>query len=90
MIPSKASWSSSESRPGLVATRLNIEVEARPDGSSSVHITYTHTPLGQSGRAFLEEHGSEDAFRDDMAWWERSMNHWLRTGETLRPADPAR
>ena len=75
---------------GLVATRLNIQVETRTDGSSSVHITYTYTPLGPAGRAFLEEHSSEDAFRVDMAWWERSMNHWLRTGEALRPADPLR
>ena len=32
----------------------------------------------------MRETHSEDAFRRDMAWWEDSMNHWLRSGETLR------
>ncbi len=69
---------------GLVATRLSIGVEGGADGSSSVLITYTFTPLGPAGRAFVAENHSEDAFRSDMAWWEDSMNHWLRRGETLR------
>ncbi|HLA79031.1 MAG TPA: SRPBCC family protein [Vicinamibacteria bacterium] len=71
---------------GLLATRLRIGVEAGAEGSSSVHITYTFTPLSPAGRAFLKENHSEEAFRSDMAWWEDSMNHWLRSGETLRPA----
>jgi hypothetical protein len=25
-------------------------------------------------------------FRHDMAWWEDSMNHWLRSGRILRAA----
>lgn len=70
---------------GLVAARLRIGVEARADGSSSVQITYTFTPLSPAGRAFVKENHSEDAFRNDMAWWEDSMNHWLRSGEILRP-----
>jgi len=69
---------------GLVATRLRIEVEGRGDGSSSVHVTYTFTPLGPAGRAFVGENHSGDAFRDDMSWWQDSMNHWLRSGEILR------
>ena len=69
---------------GLVATRLRIGVEARADGSSSVHITYTFTPLSPAGRAFLKDTYSEDAFRKDMAWWEDSMNYWLRSGQILR------
>jgi hypothetical protein len=71
---------------GLVATRLRIGVEPRADGSSSVHIAYTFTPLGPAGRAFVEENHSEQAFRQDMAFWEDSMNHWLRSGRILRAA----
>ena len=71
---------------GLVATRLTITVDGRSDGSSSVQITYAFTPLGSAGRAFVKDTHSEDAFRADMAWWENSMNHWLRSGETLRAA----
>lgn len=69
---------------GLVATRLKIEVEARPDGASAVRVTYTFTPLGEEGRAFVEERHTEEAFRSDMIWWQDSMSHWLRSGEILR------
>ncbi len=72
---------------GLLATRLTIGVDGRSDGSSSVLITYTYTPLSAAGRAFVKDTHSEDAFRTDMAWWEDSMNHWLRSGETLRAAE---
>jgi hypothetical protein len=71
---------------GLVATRLCIRVEPRGDAASSVRITYTFTPLGAAGRAFVEENHSEATFHGDMVWWEDSMNHWLRSGEMLRAA----
>jgi|SRR5688572_52031 hypothetical protein len=67
----------------LLATRLRIAVAAEGDAASSVHVTYTFTPLGAAGQAFLRENHSEETFRRDMAWWEDSMNHWLRGGETL-------
>jgi hypothetical protein len=69
---------------GWVATRLVIQVAAAPAATSSVAITYTLTPLGADGVAFLAESFGEAAFRDDMAFWERSMNYWLATGEILR------
>jgi hypothetical protein len=70
--------------PGLVATRLNIDVEAVSTGSSRVHIRYTHTPISGTGAEFVSETHSEENFERDMLWWQDSMNHWLRTGETLR------
>lgn len=73
---------------GLVATRLRIAVDEDVDGTSAVHITYTFTPLGPEGRAFVRATYGEGAFREDMAWWEESMNHWLRTGEILRAGVP--
>lgn len=69
---------------GLVATRLTIGVKAAPDASSSVEISYTFTPLSAAGADFIRKNHSQDAFRHDMVFWEDSMNHWLRTGETLR------
>lgn len=73
---------------GLVVTRLTIGVDAQADDSSKVNITYAFTPLSAAGRNLVRETYSADAFRRDMAWWESSMNHWLRTGEILR--SPAR
>ena len=73
---------------GLVATRLAIEVKEASKASSSVNITYTFTPLSPEGVEFVRKNHSEEAFRHDMAFWEDSMNHWLRTGEIL-PAQMA-
>ena len=69
---------------GLVATRLRIRVEADGDGRSIVHITYDFSPTSEAGHRFVEEKHSEEEFREAMAWWERSMNHFLRTGTCLR------
>lgn len=70
--------------PGLVATRLVVRIEERAGGGSTVRVTYTFTPLGAAGAELVREKHSEAAFRRSLEWWERSMNHWLRTGETLR------
>src|SRR5262245_3523831 len=69
---------------GLVATRLAIALTGRTNGSTSVQVSYTFTPLGDAGAAFVRDNHGEEAFRRDMAWWESSMNHWLRSGEILR------
>jgi hypothetical protein len=71
---------------GLVATRLTIVVEGGPDGTSLVHVTYAFTPLSEEGVAFVNDAHSEGSFQRDMAWWQDSMNHWLRSGERLRAA----
>ena len=69
---------------GQVATRLAIRV--RPAGAceSSVEITYEFTPTSPAGERVIARRHSEDAFRKSMEWWERSMNHYLETGVTLR------
>jgi hypothetical protein len=69
---------------GLVATRLRIHIQANPDGTSSVHISYTFTPISDAGIAFVMTHHSEEEFHRAMAWWEQSMNHYVKTGESLR------
>ncbi len=69
---------------GLVVTHLRIDVAQAPNGTSSVAIRYTFTPVSEAGAAFVRENHSEDAFRRSMVWWQDSMNHWLRTGEILR------
>ncbi len=71
---------------GLVATRLVIRV--RPDGGSrsSVAITYDFVPTSPAGERLVEERHAPERFRDAMRWWERSMNHFLATGERLRQA----
>ena len=62
---------------------LRIAVEPHADGRSLVDIAYTYTGITAAGNGFLD--GMTDAsFLDAMTFWQRSMNHWLATGETLR------
>ena len=70
--------------PGIVATRLHIKLESTPHNATSVHISYAHTPISAAGAAFIEKHYSQSEFEQSMAWWEKSMNHFLATGEILR------
>lgn len=71
---------------GLMATRLRIELEPAPDGATSVHIRYTHTPTSAAGPTFIAANYAPSDFERSMAWWEKSMNHFLATGQTLRRA----
>jgi hypothetical protein len=68
---------------GFVATRLEVRVEPA-DGASLVHITYDFSPTSEAGVRLVNERQSPEAFRASMEWWERSMNHFIRTGTTLR------
>jgi hypothetical protein len=69
---------------GLVATRLRLALMDRGDGSTAVEVVYTFVPLSGEGAAFVARAHSEEAFQDSMRWWERSMNHFVATGGTLR------
>jgi hypothetical protein len=69
---------------GLVATRLAIRVQAAGEGESTVWVTYELTPTSPDGEHLVAKRHSEEAFNMAMAWWERSMNHFLETGSVLR------
>jgi hypothetical protein len=55
-----------------------------PDGldRSFVDVDYTYTSITPTGREFVDGL-TEEEFRRDVVFWERSMNHWLKTGERL-------
>ena len=69
---------------GRVATRLTVRVQAAGEGQSSVDITYELTPTSPEGERIVTGRHAEEAFHKSMAWWERSMNHFLATGTILR------
>ena len=62
---------------------LRIGVRPKDEGQSFVDITYTYTAVAPAGNAFLDGF-TEEAFLAAVTFWERSMNHWLATGERLR------
>jgi hypothetical protein len=70
--------------PGLVASTLHIEVGGSDDGTSAVAIRYTVVPTSPQGAAYAAERYDRADLLASVVWWERSMNHFLRTGQLLR------
>ncbi len=46
-------------------------------------VSYTYTSITAQGDAFLDG-WTEDAFMEGVVFWEQAMNHFLKTGLTLR------
>jgi len=61
---------------------LRIGVRPKGDGRSLVEVAYTYTAITPAGNASLDAF-TEEAFLKAVTFWERSMNHWLGTGERL-------
>ncbi len=66
----------------LRVTNLNIKVKELIN-FSEVDITYTSTSLNEDGNRFLTDYFSKKLFEQRMKEWERSMNHYILTGEML-------
>lgn len=64
-------------------THLRVAVEDAPGGGSAAHISYTFTALNEMGERAIKHHHSEPQFRQMVVHWERAVNHYLQTGETL-------
>jgi hypothetical protein len=69
---------------GLAASTLHVEVTSAGDGGSSVSIRYTVVPMSPEGEAYAAERYERTDLLASVVWWERSMNHYLRTGRLLR------
>ncbi len=69
--------------PDARVGRIRIEVADGRDGTSSATVTYTFTALTEQGNA-LNNSFTKHHYRYKMRWWEKAINHYLRTGETLR------
>jgi hypothetical protein len=69
--------------PGEEVVTLTIRVDADGPGSR-VRIRHTVVPLPGADEDALDARWSASAFDPMMAWWERSMNHYLATGQLLR------
>jgi hypothetical protein len=70
--------------PDLVASTLHIEVTGAERGTSSVSIRYTVVPTSAAGETYAAERYDRADLAASIVWWERSMNHYLRTGQLLR------
>jgi hypothetical protein len=70
--------------PDLAASTLHIQVNESVDGTSAVSIRYTVVPTSPEGAAYAAERYDRADLLASVVWWERSMNHYLRTGQLLR------
>lgn len=68
--------------PGLHTCLLAIGVSPAGERRSHVEVAYTYTALAPEGERFIESF-TEAAFLDAVVFWERAMNHFLKTGSRL-------
>ncbi len=61
---------------------LKIAVKPASAACSYVDITYIYTSIAPHGNRFLEA-WSDESFLRGVTFWERSMNHFLKTGAKL-------
>jgi hypothetical protein len=74
--------------PGLAASTLRIEVGGAGGGSSAVAIRYAVIPTSLEGERYAAERYDRADLLASVVWWERSMNHFVVTGELLRRHQP--
>jgi hypothetical protein len=67
-------------KPGLIITELRIQLTAAGEGTTRNHIRYRYTGLSEDGNRELAGY-DQGWFESKMRNWERTMNHYLRTGE---------
>jgi ribosome modulation factor len=68
--------------PGSRVCVLRIAVTPGDAGRSLVDVAYTYTAVAPAGNVFIANF-TEQEFLVAVTFWERSMNHWLATGELL-------
>ncbi len=69
---------------GLAASTLRLAVIPSGDAASAVSVRYTVVPLSPAGEADAAERYERTELLASVAWWERSINHYLQTGRLLR------
>jgi hypothetical protein len=71
--------------PGSRTCALRIAVGAKAENSSFVDISYTYTALTPAGNDFINRL-TEEAFVEELVFWEKSVNFFLETGKKLNRA----
>lgn len=68
--------------PGESVVKINIVLQAISPDSTEANITYEYTSLSEAQNRFIETE-LEHEFKKSMMWWEKAINHYLKTGEKL-------
>jgi hypothetical protein len=70
-------------RPDSHVARIDITCLLHGDGQTQATVTYTFTTLGPDGDDFLAHLTREAFVHHELPSWERAINHYLATEETL-------
>lgn len=68
--------------PGMVASRIEIQLAAHAAGETRADIRYTYTGLSPQGNKEVERFDVK-WFEGKMKNWEAAINHFLRTGKII-------
>jgi hypothetical protein len=60
-------------------------VKSTGENRSSVDVSYAYTGIAPAGNDFIDQF-TEEAFLEAVTFWEKSMNHFLKTGQRLKKA----
>lgn len=63
--------------------RINIQLEEIDECQTRTLISYQYTALSEKQNKFIEN-DLEKSFLESMHWWEKSINHYLKTGVPLK------
>ena len=69
--------------PEEEVVRINIRLSGKEDGTTILTITYQYTALNERKNEWLRTQLDKE-FRESMIWWEKAINHYLRTGKMLK------
>lgn len=69
--------------PEVLVVEMRIALEDSHDGGTSACFTYIFTALSEKGNTYIENN-AEMEFNHSMVLLEKSMNHFLATGQMLK------
>ena len=69
--------------PGVMVTKLEIQVEPIAEATTKAVITYSKTAISEEGKEVIKGF-TKESFSIMMNAWEKAMNHYLETGEMLK------
>ena len=69
--------------PGVNAIKINIEVSEIDNENCHSMIYYQYTSLCVEQDHFIQKELDEN-FQANMQYWEKAINHYLKTGEKLK------
>ncbi len=61
---------------------LTITVSPKDELNSFVDICYTYTAISPAGNEFIDSY-TEEVFLEGVVFWEKSLNHFIKTGVKL-------